>query len=250
MQPSTRFFINAYGSDDEDAMRLALEWTAAEAAQRSVEAVVVAFSPEILRARRRVLSVAKAQPLGLGQPVPFNGVDLHIVATHWIGDTTSITAKVVLALWLRDRDVATVDAAGLAALCLLRRPGKDGGERWIADSNAIDLRTMQPALAGTTLSAVAAEGLSGIAATDLAFAPDHDRAIETLERLHAASEHFDGPSVYAWATQHGWSDDGASELGRMAADVAGGQHVRRRGSILNEHVVEVWRDRVKRRVAD
>src|SRR5262249_10811912 len=139
----------------------------------------------------------------------------------------SLLKKVALAVWLPDKELARVDDAKPAAMGMVPWTNEDG-QTWIASWNPIDMRTMQqPAGGGSDLNPVAAEGLRGIIAKSLSHPSDRDHAIETFERLQAAGESFAGPSVRAWAVQHGWSAQGADELAKIAEAVKKGTRLRR-----------------------
>lgn len=241
-----RFFIKAYGADD-DALKIALVWLAAEAKRRGAPAVIVVYQKDQGLALGRVVGEAQAKALTAGQTVKLNGVDLSLVTMRKVGPI-SLSNKVALAVWLPDKELAKVDDAKPAAMGMVPWTHEDG-QTWIASWNPIDMRTMQsPAGGGSDLNPVVAEGLRGIAAKSLSHPSDHDRAIETFERLRAAGESFAGRSVRAWAVWNGWSAQGADELAEIADAVKEGRRPRRSTPgrvMLKDEVVDLWRQRVK-----
>jgi hypothetical protein len=240
-----RFFINAYGTDD-DALKIALVWLAAEAKRRQLPAVIVVYQKDQGLALGRVVGEAQAKALTAGQTVKLNDVDLSIVPMRKLGPM-SLVKSVALAVWLPDKELAKVDDAKPAAMGMVPWTDEDG-QTWIASWKPIDMRTMQQKAGGSDLNPVVAEGLRGIAAKSLSHPSDHDRAIETFERLRAAGESFAGRSVRAWAVQHGWSAQGADELAEIADAVKKGNRLRRNTPgrvMLKDEVVNLWRQRVK-----
>lgn len=122
MAEQNRFFIKAYGPDD-DALKIALAWLAAEAKRQQLPAVIVVYQKDQGLALGRVVGEAQAKALTAGQTVKLNDVDLSLVTMLKLGPI-SLLKKVALAVWLPDKELAKVRSTlGVAER---RSPGRRG----------------------------------------------------------------------------------------------------------------------------
>jgi hypothetical protein len=240
-----RFFIPAYGPDDE-ALKDGFRWLFDYARENgSGEVAVEVPSVGSISNLGRVIGDGNAKKLVKDRHLQVDGVRLTVFTEKTAPHRFEVGP--VLAAWVDDKRLDKLDVLNAPALCAIPwdRTDIDG---WKTAWNPANARTGDAAGSGEPVGdpvlRAALKSLSQIVnlSTGITHPSDKASAVQLFRILRTGGVPFRPEEVKAIAVQAGWEPRHARDLASVAERIAAGKVVQARGGTMwREDILDHWR---------